>query len=93
MLVIYTLLQNYGIIFKLKLSISLVIIKLKKTLIQFIATIKWLVIGIIAVTFLNYFFMFFAYDMNPLFIHMHDCKKQNGTWNPELNACEVNIYR
>ena len=67
--------------------------KLNKILIQFITTIKWLAIGIIAVTFLNYFFLFFAYDLNPHFIQMHDCEKQHGTWNSELNACEVSVYR
>ena len=53
-----------------------------------ITTIKWVALSLIALTLMYYFFLFFAYDMNPSFIHMHHCAQNGGTWDAQHNLCK-----
>jgi len=50
-------------------------------------TLKWAVLAFVALTVIYYFFLFFAYDMNPSFIRMHRCAQNGGTWDAQQNTC------
>ena len=58
-----------------------------------IVMIPTMIIGTLFVlAFFYYFFLFFAYDLNPDFLKIRQCERYNGTWNGETRNCTLPRY-
>ena len=58
--------------------------KIAKALISFPFNV---IIWLLVLAAIYHFFLFFAYDLNPNYLQMHNCKQVDGTWDGTTKRC------
>ena len=63
--------------------------EMKPTLRNTLSLIRNLVVAVVIFAALYYFYLFFAYDLNPNFVQIDQCKRYDGIWNAETKRCSL----